>query len=182
MRKVLGRVSVVMLLALSLAFSACSKSGNTGNANASNTGAAGATATPGGGAEDGKPTAALRAYFEASIRKDSAAARRYLSAGTMRLVEDNAKQSGKTVEEAMEEGARRTSMTALPELSNEKISGDTATVDANHRGETLTMLMVREGGEWKVALDKTLQNVGIPTDGSGDGGQGDGDHGGRDEK
>jgi hypothetical protein len=97
-------------------------------------------------------------------------------------VEDKAKQSGKTVDEAMEEGARRSPMTALPELSNEKISGDTATVDANHQGETLTMLMVKEGGEWKVALDKTLQSVGIPTDGSGDGGQGDADHGGHDEK
>ncbi|HWS99554.1 MAG TPA: hypothetical protein VN256_04715 [Pyrinomonadaceae bacterium] len=198
MSKVLGkgRVSVIMLLALSFALSAaCGKSANTGNGNAANTGGTTTTTTTtggatGGGAEAGKPTAALRAYYEASMRKDVAAAKRYLSASTMRMLEDSAKQMGKTVDEAMEEGARQNTMSAMPEMSNEKISGDNASVDVTAMGRPLTMQMVKEGGEWKIALDKTLQSAGISTGGGTAGGPtqtepegGDEDeHGGHDEK
>jgi hypothetical protein len=180
-----GGVFVVVLLALSLAFSAaCGKKESAGNANASNTGT---TATPtADSAEAGKPTAALRAYYEASMRKDVAAAKRYLSAGTMRMVEETAKEGGRTADEALEEGARLNPMTVLPELSEEKISGDTATVVATAQGRPLTMQMVKEGGEWKVALDKTLQSVGVtrgggPTQPEPEGGEEDG-HGGHEEK
>ncbi|HYG82930.1 MAG TPA: nuclear transport factor 2 family protein [Pyrinomonadaceae bacterium] len=171
MSKVLsrGRVSVIVLLTLSFAFSAaCKKDANSGNANASNTGTANSATTGGGtagGAEAGKPTAALRAYYEASLRKDIPAAKRYLSAGTMQMMEEGAKQMGKTVDEALEEGARQNILTTVPELSNEKISGDTATVDVTALGRPLTMQMVKEGGEWKIAMDKTLRSMGAPVGG-----------------
>jgi hypothetical protein len=192
MSKVLskGRVSVIMLLALSFAFSAaCKKNANSGNANASNTGAANTATTgggtAGGGAEAGKPTAALRAYYEASLRKDIPAAKRYLSAGTMRMMEEGAKQMGKTVDEALEEGARQNILTTVPELSNEKISGETATVEVNVLGRPLTMQMVKEGGEWKIAMDKTIQSMGAPggpVPKAPEGGDDEDEHDGRDEK
>jgi hypothetical protein len=46
----------------------------------------------------------------------------------------------------------------VPDISNEKITGDTATVDLKGEAKTLTMPMVKEGGEWKLAVDKAFPN------------------------
>jgi flagellar hook-associated protein FlgK len=195
MSKVLsgGRLSVIMLLAVSVALTAaCKKNANTGNAGTSDAGATTNTATKGGGgaAAAGSPTAVVRAYYEAALRKDIPAEKRYLSAGTMRMMEDGAKQLGKTADEIFEEGARQMPITSAPELSNEQINGDTATVDVDILGHPLTMQLVKEGGEWKIAMDKTLQNMGAPaggtTDGSAptmpEGGGGEDEHDGHEEK
>jgi hypothetical protein len=155
-----------LTLALSLAFAAgCSKNENTGNSgNSGNANAAGAnrtaTAPPSGAvtASAGSPMAALKAYYEAANRKDIATAKKYLSAGTMRLMEEGAKRMGKSVDEAMKEGALQ-SPPVVPELSNEKITGDTATVDIKAEGQTISMPMVKEDGEWKLAMDKLLENM-----------------------
>jgi flagellar hook-associated protein FlgK len=203
MSKVLSksRLSVIMLLAISFAFSAaCKKSANTSNTT-SNTGTTTTTTTGGttggatttGGAAAGSPTAALRAYYDAAMRKDIPTAKRYLSAGTMRMMEDGARRMGKTVDQAFEEGAQQTPTTSMPEFSNEKINGDTATVDIKSQGISLTMPMVREGGEWKIAMDKMLEDMknsmgggttggGAPTMPEGDGDNDNDDHGGHEEK
>ena len=192
-----GRLSVIMLLALAFVFSAaCSKKdANTGNTT-SNTG--GTTTTTGGGttggATAGSPTAALRAYYDAAMRKDIATAKRYLSAGTMRMMEEGARKMGKTVDEAFQEGAQQTPTTAMPEFSNEKVNGDTASVDIKAQGMTITMPMVKEGGEWKIAMDKMIEDMknsmggssaggGAPTmSEGGDGDNDNDDHGGHEEK
>jgi flagellar hook-associated protein FlgK len=151
---------MTLVLALSVVFStACSKNANTnttsGNANAGQT-TSGSTS---GGTTASSPTAALRGYYEAAMNKDIEKAKRYLSAGTMRLMEEGAKKMGKTLDEAFKEGAAQTPATTMPEFSNEKISGDTATVDMKAQGMTLTMPMVKEGGEWKLAMDKMIQDM-----------------------
>lgn len=195
MNKVLnkGRLSVIMLLALSFVFSvACKKNANTGNTTTSSTGT---TTTTGGattgGATASSPTGALRAYYEAAMRKDVTSAKKYLSAGTMRMMEEGARRMGKTVDQAFEEGAQQTPTTAMPEFSNEKISGDTATVDVKSQGISLTMPMVKEGGEWKIAMDKMLEDLknsmGNSTSGGPQatpeaGGDDEDEHGGHDEK
>jgi hypothetical protein len=46
----------------------------------------------------------------------------------------------------------------VPDINNEKITGDTATVDLKGDANTLTMPMVKEGGEWKLAIDKAFPN------------------------
>ena len=193
-----GRLSVIMLLALSFVFSAaCSKkNANTGNTT-SNTGGTTTTTTTGGGttggATAGSPTAALRAYYDAAMRKDIATAKRYLSSGTMKMMEEGARRMGKTVDQAFEEGAQQTPTPSMPEFSNEKISGDTATVDIKSQGISLTMPMVKEGGEWKIAMDKMLEDMKNSMGGSTTGGgpaptkpegsdDGDDDHDGHDEK
>ena len=192
-----GRLSVIMLLAISFAFSAaCKKNENTGNTT-SNTGTTTTTTatgggTTGGGAAAGSPTAALRAYYEAAMRKDIPTAKRYLSAGTMRMMEEGAKKMGKTVDQAFEEGAQQTPTTTMPEFSNEKVNGDTATVDIKSQGISLTMPLVKEGGEWKIAMDKMIEDMRTSMGGNATGGgsspttpEGDGDdddHGGHEEK
>src|SRR5215217_526082 len=106
MSKVLnkGRLSVIMLLAVAFVFSAaCKKNANTGNTNTSNTGGTTTTTTTGGGttggaATAGSPTAALRAYYEAGIRKDVSTAKRYLSTGSLKVLEEGARAMGKTLD------------------------------------------------------------------------------------
>ena len=182
MSKVLSRdrLSAIILLAIAFAFSAaCKKNANTGNTT-SNTVAVTTTTTPGDGAAAGSPTAAVRAYYAAALRKDIPTAKRYLSAGTMRMMEDGAKQLGKTADEVFEEGARQMPISSVPEVSNEQTNGDTASVDVNILGHTLTMQLVKEGGEWKIAMDKTLQNLGAPVGGTPEGDEDE--HGGHEEK
>jgi hypothetical protein len=150
MSKVLGRsrLSFALLLAVAFTFSmACSKGGNT----TSNTPSPNSSATSG-------PSAAVRAYYEAVLRKDSAAAKRYLSAGSIRKLEAEAKDLGKTLDVAYKESVEKTPAGAVPDIGNEKITGDTATVDLKGDANTLTMPMVREGGEWKLAIDKAFPN------------------------
>jgi uncharacterized protein YlxW (UPF0749 family) len=137
MSKVLkkSRLSLTLLLAVAFTFSAaCSKGGNS---------------TSG-------PAAAGRAYYEALNRKDYTGAMKYLSAGSIRKLEGEAKDLGKTLDAAYQEAAQKTGADVMPGFSNEKISGDTATVDFKGQGITVTMQMVKEGGEWKLALDKTF--------------------------
>jgi hypothetical protein len=43
-------------------------------------------------------------------------------------------------------------------FSNEKITGDTAIVEMKAPGQTVTALLVKEGSEWKMALDKMFPN------------------------
>jgi hypothetical protein len=65
---------------------------------------------------------------------------------------------GKPFNAAWRESVETTGGGAVPEIGNEKITGDTAAVDLKGMGVTLMMPMVREGGEWKVALDKASPN------------------------
>ena len=149
MRKVLkkSRLSVTLLLAIAFTFSAaCSKSGNTTSSNSSTTSG---------------PSTAGRAYYEAINRKDITAAKRYLSAGSISKLEAEAKALGKTLDVAFREAAEKTGGDVMPSFSNEKISGDTATVEMKAPGQSVTALLVKEGGEWKLALDKMFPNQSI---------------------
>ena len=106
------------------------------------------------------PTAALKGYYEAAKNKDYAAAKKYLSANTVTLMEVGSKKMGKTPEEAFKESSTDANASVMPEFSNEKITGDTATVEMKAQGQTVTMPMVKENGEWKLAMDKLFGNMG----------------------
>ena len=138
-----SRLSPVLILAVAFTFSAaCSKSGNSSSNSSTSSG----------------PAATARAYFEAVNRKDSAAAKRYLSAGSIRKLEAEAKDLDKPLDVAYKESVEKASGGAVPDIGNEKITGDTATVDLKGDAKTLTMPMVKEGGEWKLAVDKAFPN------------------------
>jgi flagellar hook-associated protein FlgK len=156
-----NRMILVIALAVVVFSAACSKNANTGNStnstNSSTTNKTSTTSTSTGGDTASSPIAALRAYYEAAMKKDIPTAKKYLSAGTMRVMEEGAKKMGKSVDEAFNEGAQTT--TAMPEFSNEKITGDTATVDIKAQGATVTMPMVKEDGVWKLAMDKLIEDM-----------------------
>jgi hypothetical protein len=105
------------------------------------------------------PTAALKGYYEAAKNKDYAAAKKYLSAATINLMEQGSKKMGKSPEEAFKESSTDANTSVMPEFSNEKITGDTATVDMKAQGQSVTMPLVKENGEWKLAMDKLFGDL-----------------------
>ena len=108
------------------------------------------------------PTDTLKAYYDAAKKKDIDTVKKYLSSGTMQMMENIAKSQGKTVDQMFQEGANRDSQMPTPEFSNEKITGDTATVDIKAPNQpTITMQMVKEDGMWKLAIDKMMKNAGM---------------------
>jgi flagellar hook-associated protein FlgK len=157
-----SRIILVIALATVVFATACSKNANTGNSTNtanSSTGNKTTSSTSGGSEAAGSPTAALRSYYQAAMNKDINSAKRYLSAGTMTLLEEGAKKMGKSLDEAFKESATQSNTTTMPEFSNEKITGDTATVDMKAQGMSVTMPMVKEGGEWKLAMDKLIEGM-----------------------
>jgi predicted Rossmann fold nucleotide-binding protein DprA/Smf involved in DNA uptake len=116
-----------------------------------------ACGSKGGGAT---PTDALKAYIDAASRKDVAAMKSHLSQGTLKLMEDGAKAMNKNLDDMLkEESGQMPPEAANIKYSNEKVTGDTATVDMTAQGQTATMPLVKENGEWKLALDKFIQDM-----------------------
>lgn len=106
------------------------------------------------------PTETLQTLNEASKKKDTATIKTLISKGTIGLLEKNAKQQNKTVDDILlkENGAP---FQDLPETQNEVITGDTATVEVknNVTGDFQKVPFIKEEGVWKVALDKFLDDV-----------------------
>lgn len=82
-----------------------------------------------------------------------------LSKGSLELIEKSAKAQNSTSDELL----RRESSVKIknaPETRNEKIEGDAATVEVKNEtnGEfDMKMPFVREGGAWKLARDKYVE-------------------------
>ena len=100
------------------------------------------------------PTETLRAFDEASRKKDAEAVKSYLSKGTLDLLNKRAEEQQKTVDEILKSGDD-SPLDELPEMRNEKIEGDMATVEVQNiiTGEYDVFPLVKENGVWKVALD-----------------------------
>lgn len=105
------------------------------------------------------PTEAFEAYYEAIKAKDVNAVRNLFSKSMVTLMEDQAKRSNKTVDDVIAELLKKASAEVpetLPETRNEKIEGDTATLEIKDEKKNTweTIHFVKEAGEWKVSLDK----------------------------
>jgi hypothetical protein len=149
------KVHIITALALALIVvftGACNKNSNTA-----------------GGSASGSlsPTDTLKAYYDAANKKDVAGIKKYLSKGTISMMEVGAKNMGKNLDDALKESAATTPQAATPKFGNEKITGDTATVDISSEGQTVAMPLVKESGEWKIAMDKLIEtmksSMGTPT-------------------
>ena len=150
---------LILVIALTALFiSGCSKNANTGNTtnstNSTTTNKTTTTASPVTTASS--PMAVLKAFNEASDKKDFEGAKSHLSASSVTYLEERAKKKGKTLEQDFRE-SRSENAAAFP-LSNEKITGDTATVDMKTPGPAVTVPFVKENGEWKLAIDKYMED------------------------
>lgn len=110
--------------------------------------------------ENLSPSAVLRAYVEAASKKDVAGMKSHLSAGTLKIMEEAAGARNKNLDDMLKEevGQMPPESTDI-EYSNEKIDGDNATVDMTAQGQTITMPLVKENGEWKIAIDKFIEEM-----------------------
>jgi hypothetical protein len=105
------------------------------------------------------PTEVMKALNEASKTKDVAGIKNSVSRGTLSLIEESAKAQNITVDEALtkDNGAN---FKELPEMRNEKIEGDTATIELKNatNNDWETVPFVKEDGVWRLALDKYLED------------------------
>jgi PBP1b-binding outer membrane lipoprotein LpoB len=106
------------------------------------------------------PTETLVALNEAAKKRDAGAIKTLLSKSTVALIERNAAAQKTTSDELLtkDQGAP---FRELPEIRGEKIEGDTATVEVKSEtgGENQKIPLVKEDGEWKVALDKYAEEM-----------------------
>lgn len=101
------------------------------------------------------PTEAFRTFTVAAFNKDVEAVKQSISKESLKFIEASAKQQNKTVAELLTEGAVQETERKIPEVRNEKIEGDRATIEVkNDMGIYNKIPLVKENGEWKIALDE----------------------------
>jgi hypothetical protein len=107
------------------------------------------------------PTATFKAFFEASKKKDTAGMKKALSKGTVEMFDKLAKEQNKTTDDMLKGLNTDAKDEKVPETRNEKITGDTATLEVKNEktGQWDSLPFVKEDGEWKIALDKFLENM-----------------------
>ncbi len=99
------------------------------------------------------PTEVVRGYYEAGMRNDIAGVKRFLSRGSLLLMQEIATREGKTLDQLFSEAARKDAGKPAPTFSNERITGDIAAVDIKTAGQpVVTMPLIKENGEWKLAF------------------------------
>jgi hypothetical protein len=105
------------------------------------------------------PTEVLKGFSKATQTKDAEKIKSFLSKGSLAEIEKSAKEQKVTVEELLTQGAEEDPVD--PDMKNEKIDGETATVEV--KNETLgyydVMPFVKEDGVWKIALDKFMADM-----------------------
>jgi hypothetical protein len=107
------------------------------------------------------PTATFKAFFEASQKNDVAGMKKALSKGTVDMFDKLAKEQNKSTDDMLKDLHKDDKGEKIPETRNEKITGDTATLEVKNEktAEWDTLPFVKENGEWKIALDKFLQDM-----------------------
>ena len=103
------------------------------------------------------PTATAKAFYDAVKAKDVAAIKGTMSKASLDMMEKFAKMQNKSLDEALKEP--NSSNPPAFEAQNESITGDTATLEVkDEKGKWEKLPFVKEDGQWKIALDKAMQN------------------------
>lgn len=95
------------------------------------------------------PTASMRAYYQAARTKDFAALKALLSAEYLKEL-----AKAPVAPERIMEGLTEIVPPTMPEIRNEKVDGDRATLEVlDHRSKRWeTIRFVKQNGAWKLAL------------------------------
>lgn len=106
------------------------------------------------------PTETLMAFNRATESKDAKRIKTFLSKGSMQMIEKSAKEQNKTVDQLLTDGEDAVE-DEKPSIRNQKIIGDTATVEVKNQvlGNYDEMPFVKEDGIWKIALDKFMEDM-----------------------
>lgn len=154
---------LILLASVALLATACSKAANTNNANTTSTNSSStSTSTSSTSSTTGSsssPIAAYKAFQEANRKKDYEGVKRIFSKGSLVMITEEAKKQNKTLDEFVKQQVD--SGKNDEEVSNEKIDGDNATIDLKDKNGTssITLPMVKEDGEWKIAYDKFVKQM-----------------------
>jgi hypothetical protein len=103
------------------------------------------------------PTTTFEAFYESLKKKDVQAYKKTVSKRTLEMLERNARELGKTLDEYIKADMDKPTRTLpdKPEMRNEKIEGDHATLEIkNNEGGWNTVPFVKEDGEWKISLEQ----------------------------
>jgi hypothetical protein len=84
-----------------------------------------------------------------------------LSKGTLDMFDKLGKAQNKSTDDLLKDVDKDDKSEKMPETRNEKITGDTATLEVkNDKTEKWdTLPFVKENGKWKIALDKFLEDI-----------------------
>ncbi|HEY0004799.1 MAG TPA: hypothetical protein VGB17_08295 [Pyrinomonadaceae bacterium] len=111
------------------------------------------------------PTITMKAYFEAIRKKDAEGFKKTLSKGSLETLENSAKQKSTTLDAAIKAGLNDPALAAnaasTPEMRNEKINGDAATLEVKNdqTNSWESIPFVKENNEWKIALDQAMREA-----------------------
>jgi hypothetical protein len=102
------------------------------------------------------PTATAKAFYDAVKAKDVQGIKNTMSKGSLDMMEKFAKMQNKSLDDALKEPSASNPPASF-ESQNEKITGDTATLEVkDENGKWETVPFVKEDGQWKIALDKAM--------------------------
>ncbi len=103
------------------------------------------------------PTEVLIGFAQASNAHNAANFKKYITRKSLEFFKADAAKQGMTVDELIEKPSQMPTV-ETPKFRNEKINGDTATVEAeNMNGSFDEYPLVKEDGVWKVDFDKFLR-------------------------
>ena len=107
------------------------------------------------------PTATFKAFYEAQKKKDAAGMKKTLSKGTLDMFDKLAKEQNKSTDDMLKDVDKDDKSEKMPETRNEKINRESATLEVKNdkTGKWDTLPFVKEGGEWKIALDKFVEDM-----------------------
>jgi hypothetical protein len=100
------------------------------------------------GKKSATPTDSFKAFYDAAKKKDAASIKRTISKRLLAELDAQAKNENKTLDDYL---ASVNLPATMPEARNEKIEGETATVEFKFRSDGWRPIkFIREGGEWKL--------------------------------
>ena len=101
------------------------------------------------------PTETIKIFVEATMAKDTKKIQSTLSKNTLEAMQKNAAAQNTTGDELLSRDVGPP-ITKVPEMRDEKIEGDTATLEVKNdaTGKFERFPFVKEDGVWKLALDK----------------------------
>ena len=107
-----------------------------------------------GGKKTPTPTELFKNFYTAARNKDVAGLKSMMSKSALAYSEKEAREKGQSLDEFLA-GRGRFLPPNMPELRNEKVEGDKATLEFRREGAAnwSTASFVKEDGEWKVNFD-----------------------------
>jgi hypothetical protein len=106
------------------------------------------------------PTETIKALHEVSKKKDVEGIKKLLSKETLKLLDEAAQKEKTTPDEFLKKDGNPP-FERLPEIRGEMIEGDVAYVNIKNdiTDKDEKMPLVKEDGEWKLALDKYIETM-----------------------